>query len=58
MEDSSKKDTEKYPLLEKLRNIEIPPDILSLSGILEGPVPDDIDVWELKYEYLKEKYDL
>jgi hypothetical protein len=37
---------------------EIPEDILKLTGILKGKVADDIDIWEAKYEYLKEKYDL
>ncbi|EHQ25411.1 DUF6364 family protein [Mucilaginibacter paludis] len=37
---------------------EIPDDILKLTGILKGKVPGDLDVWDAKYEYLKEKYDL
>jgi len=37
---------------------EIPEDILKLTGILKGKVPDDIDLWDAKYEYLKKKYDL
>ena len=37
---------------------EIPDDILKLTGILKGKAPDDVDLWDAKYEYLKEKYDL
>ena len=37
---------------------EINPDILALTGILKGKIPDDIDIIEEKYRYLKQKYDL
>lgn len=46
------------PFLKKIRQIEIPDDIKSLTGILKGTIPDDIDIKEAKYEYLKEKYGL
>ena len=36
----------------------INPDILALTGILKGKIPDDIDIIEEKYQYLKQKYDL
>ncbi len=36
----------------------INPDILELTGILKGKIPDDIDLKEEKYQYLKQKYDL
>lgn len=45
-------------LEDKISEMEITADILALTGILKGKVPYDIDVWDLKYEYLKEKYDL
>ena len=32
--------------------------IKSLRGILKGKVPDDINLWDAKYEYLKGKYEL
>jgi hypothetical protein len=30
----------------------------ALTGILKGKVPDDITLWDAKYEYLKEKHGL
>jgi len=45
-------------VLEKYKNIEISDNIKALTGILKGKVPDDINLWDAKYEYLKEKYDL
>jgi len=38
--------------------LEIPDDIKFLTGILKGKYPDDMDYKDMKYEYLKEKYDL
>lgn len=52
------KEAKEDPLLEKLKHIELSDDIKALSGILKGKVPDDINIWDAKYEYLKEKYDL
>lgn len=53
---------EEDPFLKKIRQIEIPEDIKSLTGILKGVIPDDVDakeaLREAKYEYLKEKYGL
>jgi len=46
------------PILERYKNVEISDDIKALSGILKGKYPDDITIWDAKYEYLKEKYDL
>jgi len=46
------------PFFKKLREIEISDEIKALTGILKGKVPDDINLWDAKYEYLKEKYDL
>ena len=36
----------------------INPDILKLTGILKGKIPDDFDLKEAKYQYLKEKHGL
>jgi len=46
------------PFLKKLEGLHISDDIKALSGILKGKYPDDITLWDAKYEYLKEKYDL
>jgi predicted house-cleaning noncanonical NTP pyrophosphatase (MazG superfamily) len=43
------------PFLKKLKEIEIAPEIKALSGILKGKYPDDVNIWDVKYEYLKEK---
>ena len=53
-----KKKGKKDSLLEKLKSYEIPDDIKSLTGILKGKFPDDMDYKQMRYEYLKEKYDL
>ena len=37
---------------------EIDPDILELTGILKGKIPDDIDLKEERYQYLKRKHGL
>ena len=36
----------------------IPADILSLTGILKDKFPNDVDLKEVRYQYLKEKYGL
>jgi len=46
------------PVLEKYKDVVISDDIKALRGILKGKYPDDITLWDAKYEYLKEKYDL
>ncbi|WP_411275082.1 DUF6364 family protein [Daejeonella sp.] len=33
-------------------------DILALTGILKEKYPDEVDLKEEKYQYLKQKYDL
>ena len=33
-------------------------DILSLTGILKDKFPNDVDLKEVRYQYLKEKYGL
>jgi len=40
-----------------LKNREISPEILALTGIIKGNLTDE-DVDNMKYEYLKEKYGL
>ena len=52
------KKQEDDPFLKKLREMEIPEDIKALTGVLKGKVPDNINIWDAKYEYLKEKHDL
>lgn len=54
----AKKRQKKDPLLEKYKDVKIPDDILSLTGILKGKIPDDANYKDLKYEYLKDKYGL
>jgi hypothetical protein len=46
------------PFLKKLREMKIPSEIDALTGILKGKVPDDINLWDAKWEYLKKKHDL
>lgn len=58
LNDIAREEVEKDPLLEKFKHLEISPDIKALTGILKGKYPDDITLWDAKYEYLKEKYDL
>ena len=53
-----KKSVENDPLIEKYKDVKISDDILSLRGILKGKYPNDITLWDAKYEYLKDKYDL
>jgi hypothetical protein len=58
--DITKKDEveDEDPFIKKLRQIEVSDKIKALSGILKGKVPDDINLWDAKYEYLKEKHEL
>ncbi len=44
--------------LRKIKSENIDPDIAALSGILKGKVPEDVNLWDYKYEYLKEKHGL
>ncbi|HEY8928911.1 MAG TPA: DUF6364 family protein [Mucilaginibacter sp.] len=53
-----KKRKKKNSVLEKFKDVKISPEIEALSGILKGKYPDDITLWDAKWEYLKEKYDL
>lgn len=46
------------PFLKKLKEIQIPENIKSLTGILKGKVAEDVDLWDAKHEYLKDKYGL
>jgi hypothetical protein len=46
-------------LLKKIKTETTDPGILALRGILKGKVPDDVNIWDYKYEhYLKEKHGL
>jgi hypothetical protein len=55
---TEKEETEEDPFLTRLKNEPVSPEIEALRGILQGKVADDINLWDAKYEYLKEKYDL
>jgi hypothetical protein len=54
----AKKRKKKDPLLEKYKNVKISDNILSLTGVLKGKYPDDMDYKDMKYEYLKDKHGL
>ena len=54
----AKKEALSDPLLEKLRNMEIPDDIKSLTGILEGKYPPGTSYDDMRYEYFKDRYGL
>ncbi|MDV6214114.1 DUF6364 family protein [Mucilaginibacter sp. L3T2-6] len=56
--DLAKKREKKNPVLEKYKDVVISDDIKALTGILKGKYPDDITLWEAKYQGLKEDYDL
>ncbi|HVW98811.1 MAG TPA: DUF6364 family protein [Mucilaginibacter sp.] len=49
---------ENDPFLEKLKKMDVSEEVKALSGILKGKVPDDINLWDAKYEYLREKHGL
>ncbi|PJJ83444.1 DUF6364 family protein [Mucilaginibacter auburnensis] len=53
-----KKEKKEDDLLERLKTIELSDNIKALTGILKGAYPDDMDYKDMKYEYLKDKYDL
>lgn len=55
---TEKEESKGDPFLEKLKQIKISDDVMALTGILKGKVADDVNIWDAKYEYLKEKYDL
>lgn len=56
--DLSKKRKKRNPVLEKFKDVVISDDIKALTGILKGKYPDDITLWEAKYEGLKEDHGL
>ncbi|MBC7401175.1 MAG: hypothetical protein H7289_14645 [Mucilaginibacter sp.] len=56
--DFAKKREKTNPVLEKYKDIKISDEILSLTGMLKGKYPDNITLWDAKYEYLKEKHGL
>lgn len=45
-------------LLEKFDHVEVPEQIKAITGMLKGKVPENFDLKDAKYEYLKAKYDL
>ena len=54
---TSKEETGEDPFLSKLKKEPVSAEIKALRGILKGKVSDDINIWDAKYGYLKEKYD-
>ncbi|RWY55762.1 DUF6364 family protein [Mucilaginibacter gilvus] len=46
------------PFLKRLKEMEVSAEIQALTGILKGKYPDDVNIWDVKYEYLKEKHGL
>jgi hypothetical protein len=52
----SKKNIKTDPFLEKLKQQEISPKILALTGILKGKCPEDVDYREAYREHLTEKH--
>ncbi|QXV65770.1 hypothetical protein INP83_01340 [Mucilaginibacter sp. 21P] len=57
-DDIVKKEEGSDAFLNKIKQEPIAPEIAALRGILKGKVPDDINLWDAKYEYLKEKHGL
>lgn len=45
-------------LLEKFAHVEVPEQIKAITGILKGKLPENFELKDAKYEYLKEKYGL
>lgn len=58
IEDVSREKHKQDSILDKFKDKPIHPDILSLTGILKGKFPVDMDYKDMRYEYFKEKYDL
>jgi len=58
LNDIAKKEAQSDPLLEKLKNMKIPDDIKSLTGILKGKYPEGTSYDDMKYEYFKDRYGL
>ena len=58
IKDIAKKREVNDPLPGKLRNMEVPEDIKSLTGILEGKYPACTGYENMGYEYFKGKYKL
>jgi hypothetical protein len=52
------KEAKEDAFLNKIKEEPVDPDIAALRGILKGKVPDDVNLWDYKYEYLKEKHGL
>lgn len=58
IKDVTKKGEVDDPLLEKLKNMEVPEDIKSLTGILKGKYPAGTSYDDMRYEYFKDRYGL
>ena len=43
------------PFLKRLKAMEVSREVKALSGIFKGKYPDDVNIWDVKYEYLKKK---
>ncbi len=56
--DKASPSEEDEEFLDKISRFPISPEIKALTGILKGVVPDDVDIKELKWEYLKNKHGL
>ncbi|MES2265343.1 MAG: DUF6364 family protein [Bacteroidota bacterium] len=52
------KEAKEDAFLNKIKQEQVDPEIAALRGILKGKVPDDVNIWDYKYEYLKEKHGL
>ena len=58
LNDIAREEVKEDPLLKKYKDTKFPDWITELTGVLKGKYPEDMDYKDMKYEYLKEKYDL
>ena len=58
LNDLEKEELLEDPLMKRLRNMEIPDDIKSLTGILQGKYPPGTSYDDMRYEYFKNRYGL
>ncbi|GAB2704919.1 hypothetical protein GCM10027037_33190 [Mucilaginibacter koreensis] len=49
---------ENNDFLEKIKSVNTSAELKKLRGILKSKVSDDVNIWDAKYEYLKEKHGL
>jgi len=54
---SSTTSYEEDEFLKKIKAMKVSPELRKFRGILKGKVPDDVNIWDEKYEYLQKKYD-